>query len=113
MKLVGWTGAYTSNLPTTSFSESRKEALVECIKRRHYNFTHFNHEFLDYCCPVYEDMKICILTKPQFDEVIAEAYAEMKLGTRLMPIDAIKRSPIDGVLYEKKDYEPKEGENNV
>lgn len=112
MKIVGWTGAYTTNLPTTTFSEERKRALVECVRRRHYNFTHFSHEYMDYCCPVYEDMKICILTKPQFDDVMAKAYAEISLGNRLSPMDAIKRNPIDGVLYEKKEYEPKEGESN-
>lgn len=112
MKLVGWTGAYTSNLSTTSFSELRKQALVECIKHRHYNFTHFNHEFLDYCCPVYEDGKICVLTKPQFDEVMAEAYAEIRLGRRLMPADTIKREPIDGILFEKESYEKEWCENN-
>ena len=111
-KVVGWTGAYTSNLPTTPFSEPRKQALVECIKRRHYNFTHFSHEYMDYCAPVYEDYKICILTKVQFDEVMNLAYSEIRMGQRLMPSEAIKRDPIDGVLYEKKDFEPKEGENN-
>lgn len=113
MIVIGWTGAYTTNLPTTPFSESRKQALVECIKHRHYNFTHFNHEFLDYCCPVYKDSKICVLTKPQFDDVMSEAYAEMSLGVRLMPMDAIKREPIDGILYEKEKFEPKEGEENA
>lgn len=111
-KVIGWTGAYTSNYPTALFTEERKCALVACIRHRHYNFTHFNHEFLDYCAPVYEDMKICILTKPQFDEVMSEAYAEINLGARLMPMDTIKRPPIDGVLYERKDYEPKDGEND-
>lgn len=109
---IGWTGAYTSNLPTTPFSEPRKQALVECIKRRHYNFTHFSHEYMDYCAPVYEDNKICILTKAQFDEVMDLAYSEIRMGQRLMPSEAIKRSPINGVLYEKEKYEPKDGENN-
>lgn len=111
-KLIGWTGAYTTNLPTTPFSEPRKEALIECIKHRHYNFTHFDHEYMDYCAPVYEDHKVCVLTKTQFDEVMDLAYAEIRMGQRLMPSDAIKRNPIDGVLYEKKDFEPKESENN-
>ena len=112
MITIGWTGAYTTNLPTTPFSEPRKQALVECIKRRHYNFTHFSHEYMDYCAPVYEDNKICILTKAQFDEVMNLAYAEINMGQRLMPSEAIKRAPINEVLYEKKDFEPKEDENN-
>jgi hypothetical protein len=67
---------------------------------------------MDYCCPVYEDKKICTLTKAQFDEVMHKAYATMPIGTRLMPSDVIKREPINGTLYEKSDYEPKDGENN-
>ena len=112
MKLVGWAGAYTSNLPTAEFSAERKRMLVECIRHRHYNFTHFSHEYMDYCCPVYDDMKICVLTKAQFDDVMSDAYVEISLGNRLYPVDAIKRDPVNGILYEKKDYEPKEGENN-
>jgi hypothetical protein len=40
------------------------------------------------------------------------AYSEIRMGQRLMPSDAIKREPIDGVIYEKEKWEPKEGENN-
>ena len=76
---IGWTGAYTTNLPTTPFSEPRKQALVECIKRRHYNFNHFDHEYMDYCAPVYEDHKVCVLSKTQFDEVMDLAYLEMRM----------------------------------
>ena len=112
MIVIGWTSAYTTNLPTTSFSEPRKQALIECIKRRHYNFNHFDHEYMDYCAPVYEDHKICVLTKAQFDEVMNLAYAEMSIGRRLMPVDTIKRDAIDDVLYEKKDFQPKDGENH-
>lgn len=111
-KIIGWTGAYTTNLPTTPFSEPRKLALVECIKHRHYNFNHFDHEYMDYCTPVYEDHKICVLTRAQFDEVMNLVYSEILIGQRLMPSDAIKRTAIDGILYEKKDFEPKEGEQH-
>lgn len=110
--IIGWTGAYTTNLSTTPFSESRKQALIECIRRRHYNFTHFDHEYMDYCTPVYEDHKICVLTKVQFDETMESAYAEISMGQRLMPSDAIKIQPVNGVLYEKEKYIPKEGESN-
>lgn len=109
---IGWTSAYTTSLPTTPFSEPRKQAIVECIRRRHYNFNFFDHEYMDYCTPVYEDNKICILTKAQFDEVMSLAYAEISMGQRLMPSDAIKMQPINGVLYEKEKYIPKEGESN-
>ena len=109
---IGWTSAYTTNLQTTPFSEPRKQALAECIRRRHYNFNHFDHEYMDYCTPVYEDHKICVLTKAQFDEVMSLAYAEIRIGQRLMPSDAIKIHPVNGVLYEKEKYIPKDGENN-
>ena len=111
-KVIGWTGAYTTNLPTTPFSEPRKQALVECIRRRHYNFNHFDHEYMDYCTPVYEDHKVCVLTKTQFDEVMDLAYSEIRMGQRLMPTDAIKIEPINGVLYEKEKFIPKEDESN-
>lgn len=111
-KVIGWTGAYTSNLPTTPFSEPRKQALVECIRYRHYNFNHFDHEYIDYCTPVYEDHKICVLTKAQFDEAMGLAYAETSIGQRLMPTDTIKIQSVNGVLYEKEKYIPKESENH-
>lgn len=110
-KIIGWTGAYTTNLPTTPFSEPRKQAMVECIRHRHYNFNHFDHEYIDYCAPVFEDYKVCVLTKAQFDEVMDLAYAEIHIGHRLMPSDAIKIQPINGVLYEKEKYIPKDGED--
>lgn len=112
MIIIGWTSSYTTNLPTTSFSAPRKQALVECIKRRHYNFNHFDHEYMDYCAPVYEDHKVCVLTKAQFDEVMDLVYSEISMGQRLMPSDAIKIQPMNGVLYEKEKYIPKEDENN-
>ena len=112
MIIIGWTSSYTTNLPTTSFSQPRKQALVECIKRRHYNFNHFDHEYMDYCAPVYEDHKVCVLTKAQFDEVMDLVYSEIRMGQRLMPLDAIKISPINNVLYEKEKFIPKEDENN-
>ena len=110
--IIGWTGAYTTTLPTTPFSEPRKQALVECIKHRHYCFNHFDHEYIDYCAPVYEDHKVCVLTKAQFDEVMNLAYEEIRMGQRLMPSDAIKIPPVHGVLYEKEKYIPKESESN-
>ena len=107
--VVGWVGAYTSKYQIAKFTEERRKALIECIRHRHYNFTHFNHEFIEYCAPLYEDKKLCVLTKQQFDEVMDEAYENISLGARLTPIDAIKREPKDGILFEKEKYE-KEGE---
>jgi hypothetical protein len=67
---------------------------------------------MDYCAPVYEDHKVCVLTKAQFDEVMDLAYSEIRMGQRLMPSDAIKIQPVNGVLYEKEKFIPKEDESN-
>ena len=112
MTVIGWTDAYGGAIPTVTFTTERKKALVERIRKRRYNFNHFDHEYMNDCTPVYEDHKVCILTKAQFDEVMDLVYSEIKVGQRLMPSDAIKREPINGVLYEKEKFIPKDGEEN-
>jgi hypothetical protein len=109
MKLLGWTSAYTSGYKTENFTKEHERLLVECIKRRHYCFNHADHMFLDYAAPYYDTGKICILTKTEFDRVMEQAYAAMPREQRLMPEDAIKRQPIEHVLYEYKNDEPKGG----
>ena len=111
--VVGWTSAYLSSYPTVAFTDERKRALVDRIRKRKYNFTHQAHQTLFYTAPFYEDKVVCVLTKPQWDEVISEAYRDEPLGIRLMPEDVIERKPINDVLYEKEKWEPKEGESNV
>ena len=101
--VIGWTDAYGSQYKTVPFTEERKRALVERIRKRRYNFNHFDHEMLS-CAPVYDDKTICVLTKAQFDSVMAEAYKEIPRGQRLMPQDVIEDTPVDGVLYEKKKF---------
>ena len=66
---------------------------------------------MSFCMPVYEDKTTCLLTKAQFDAVMAEAYKEIPRGQRLMPQDIIDDVPINGILYEKKKFYM-EGENN-
>jgi hypothetical protein len=109
MKLLGWTSAYTSGYRTELFTKEHERLLVECIQRRHYNFNHADHMFLDYAAPYYDTGKICVLTKSEWDEVMSRAYATMTRGQRLMPEDAIKRPSIEFVLYENKNDEPKGG----
>lgn len=109
-KVIGWTDAYTTQYPTVSFSEERRRALIERIRKRRYNFNHFDHEMLG-CAPFYDDKVICVLTKSQFDSVMTEAYKEMPRSQRLLPQDAIEDNPINGVLYEKKKFYM-EGEQN-
>jgi hypothetical protein len=106
MKLLGWTSAYTSGYKPESFTKEHERLLVECIQRRHYEFNHADHMFLDYAAPFYDTGKICVLTKHEWDEVMSKAYATSPHGRRLMPEDTIKRSPINYVLYERKEDEP-------
>lgn len=106
--VIGWTSAYFSTYPTTSFTAERKKTLVDRIKKRKYNFNHFDHCNLDHCAPFYADGVLCILTKQEWDSVMNEAWADYPRGPRLMPEDVINRTPINSVLYEKEKFEPKE-----
>lgn len=103
--VIGWTSAYLSNYPVADFTESRKHALVDRIRKRKYNFTHQAHQTLFYTAPFYSDKCVCVLSKAQWDEVMNEAYKDEPLGPRLMPEDVITRAPIDDVLYEKEKFE--------
>lgn len=110
MIVVGWTDAFGNTVPTASFTTERKKALVERIRKRKYNFNHFDHEMMG-CAPVYDDRVMCVLTKAQFDSVMDEAYGDMRRGPRLMPQDVIARPVKNGILYEKDKF-AEEGENN-
>ena len=104
--VVGWTSSFLSSYKTAPFTIDRKRALVDRIRKRKYNFTHADHQFLDYSAPFYEDEVVCVLTKQEWDDVIGEAYKEEPLGSRLMPEDVLNRDSINGVLYEKEKWEP-------
>ena len=110
MIVVGWTDAFGNAVPTAAFTTERKKALVERIRKRKYNFNHFDHEMMG-CAPVYDDKVMCVLTKAQFDSVMDEAYCDMRRGPRLMPQDVITRPVKNGILYEKDKF-AEEGENN-
>ncbi len=110
--VVGWTSAYLSNYPTVEFTEERKRALVDRVRKRRYNFTYQAHQTLSYTAPFYSDNVLCVLTKAQWDEVLSAAYRDEALGPRLMPEDVINRPEINTVIYEKEKWEPKDGENN-
>lgn len=103
MTVVGWSDAYGGYVPTVDFTSERKRALVERIRKRRYNFNHFDHEMLG-CAPVYDDKVMCVLTKAQFDSAMNEAYKEMPRGRRLLPYDVIEDIPVNGILYEKKKF---------
>ena len=110
--VIGWTSAWLSPYPTVPFTEERKQALVHRIRKRKYNFTYQAHQTLLYTAPFYSDKVVCVLTKPQWDDVMSEAYGDESLGERLMPEDVIDIKPINDVLYEKVKWIPKESENN-
>ena len=110
MIVVGWCYAFENAVPTVDFTVERKRALVERIRKKRYNFNHFDHEMMG-CAPVYDDNVMCVLTKSQFDGVMDEAYGDMRRGPRLMPQDTINDNPVGGILYEKRKFYM-EGENN-
>ena len=60
-----------------------------------------------------QSIRNIVLTKKQFDDVMDAVYTDIPRGVRLLPEDAIKRRSIDGAIYEKEEYEPKEGINDV
>jgi hypothetical protein len=111
MTVVGWCDAYGNVVPTVSFTADRRKALIERIRKRKYNFNHFDHEMLG-CAPVYDDKVMCVLTKSQFDDMMAEVYKDMPRGSRLLPQDVIEDILIDGILYEKKKFYQKGDVNN-
>ena len=111
--VIGWTSLYPTVCKTSPFTEERKKALVERIRKRKYNFTFDNYQYLPYCCPVFEDNTICVLTKQQFDKVMDEAWGDIPVGKRLIPMDVITIPVKNGVLFEKEKFIQKENEQNV
>ena len=109
--VIGWCDCYSETYPVATFTEDRKQALIERIRKRKYEFNHADHCFLPYCAPVYGDKVMCELTKPQWDNVMSEAYKDMPRSQRLLPQDVIDDAPVGGVLYEKKKFY-QEGDNN-
>lgn len=108
----GWCDAYLTNCKTTPFNNERKRALIECMKKRRYNFNHADHLLMCYCAPVYNDSRVCVLTKQEFDDVMSEVYKDIPRGARRLPMDAIEARPQDGILYEHEKYMKNGGETN-
>jgi hypothetical protein len=103
-KVIGWTSCYSGICPVVSFTEDRKRALIERIRKRQYDFNYQDHAFLPYCAPVYGDKSTCELTKQEWDSVMTIAYKDTSRSQRLLPQDAIEDNPVDGILYEKKKF---------
>ena len=106
--VIGWTSAYLSSYPTVKFTEMRRKALVERIRKRAYDFTHSDHQFQNYGAPFYADNVICVLTKHEWDSVLEEAYHNRLREGRLLPEDVIDRKHVKDVLFEKEKWEFKE-----
>lgn len=110
--VIGWTSSYASAYPTAPFTEERRKALIERIRKRNYDFTFDNHQWLDYCSPFYADNVHCVLNKKELDSVMNEAYKDVPRPPRLLPDEIINRPAINTVIYEKEKWEPKDGESN-
>lgn len=109
--VIGWTDCYSGNYPVVTFTEDRKRALVERIRKRRYEFNHADHCFLPYCCPVYSDRVVCELNKNQWDSTMSEAYKDMPRPQRLLPQDVITTPPKNGMLYEKDKWREEDNSN--
>lgn len=102
--VIGWVDAYLSPYQTVTFTEEHERALVERIRKRRYNFTYQSHQTLPYCAPFYEDKTLCVLTKTQWDNVLAKAYKEVPMGPSLIPMDVIEEAPAEEILFEKPKF---------
>ena len=56
-KLVGWSDILSSH-GTERLTNAHKQEIVKTIRRRHYNFTYFDHQNMSYCCPFFDDGKL-------------------------------------------------------
>jgi hypothetical protein len=110
--VIGWCDTYNSGRKTTTYTAEHKKALVERIRQRRYSFNYNDFQYLPYCCPVYDDGAICILTKQQFDTAMEEAWKDMPIGARLMPMDVITIKK-NNTLFEKQKFADKEDCANV
>lgn len=107
--VIGWVSAYDKNHKTAPFTAERKKALIERIRKREYNFNHFDHEMMVYCAPYYDDNKYCILTKKEFDGMMNEVYKDEPRGERILPMDVIELEPENGILFEKQKFKEQYG----
>ena len=108
ISVIGWTDAYTSPYEEVKFTTERKQALFECVKKRHYDFTYDSMCFLPYGAPFFSDGKMCIPTRQEWEELLKKVYSDSPRFHRLSPLDAIKDEPVQNILFEnenvKKDF---------
>lgn len=103
MTVVGWTDCWNENCPTATFTTEKHKALVERVRKRQYNFTFQMLQMNPYSTPVYNDGTKCLLSKSEWDNVLADAYGDARLPLRCTPMDVltIKKNEI---LWEKEKF---------
>ena len=104
MIVIGWCDTYCNSYSRAVFTEERKRALIERIRKRRYNFNFNDYQFLPYCCPMYDDNAVCVLNKKQFDDVMDEAWKDIPRSSRLIPMDVINDKPENDILFEKQKF---------
>lgn len=107
--VVAWTDFYESKYPTVSFTEERRKALVERVKKRRYNFSY--QLFMNpYMTPVYQDKVKCEITKQQWDSVLSDAYKDEPFGDRLTPPDVLTFKAQNAIWEKERFYHNMWGE---
>ena len=112
MTVVGWTDSWNDSYPTATFTTERHKALLERVRKRKYNFSYQMLQLNPYSTPVYNDGTKCLLSKAEWDRVLADAYGDEKMPMRCTPMDVLTINR-NGVLWEKeKFYNEMAGDKN-
>lgn len=102
MTVVGWTSCYEDRYPTVTFTPDRQKALVERVRKRRYNFS-YSMFMTPYTTPVYNDGVKCLLSKAEWDRVLADAYGDDKMPVRCSPMDVLTLKRYEA-LWEKEKF---------
>lgn len=103
MTVVCWADSWNDNFPTGTFTTEKQRALVETVRKRRYNFTFQMLQMNPYSTPVYNDGTKCLLTRAEWNNVLADAYGETKMPTRLTPMDVLTIKKNEA-LWEKEKF---------
>lgn len=102
MTVVGWVDSWNDDYPVTAFTTEKHKALVERVRKRRYNFSY--QMFMNpYTTPVYSDGTKSLLTKSEWDKVLADAYSDDKMPVRCTPMDVLTIKK-NNVLWEKEKF---------
>lgn len=78
-KLVGWSDILSSHC-TERLTNAHKQEIVKTIRRRHYNFTYFDHQNMSYCCPFFDDGCMISLNKSSLMKLWQKPMRKFQLG---------------------------------